>query len=167
MLANVRGCRGVCGPSLLTAAAVVALMVAWTGCTRIEQSIGGKGGSATTEVTAEQLAECAQRMQVVFPGGTQAVGLRRDSDPVQAIYLKVRMSADDWRAFLRSTPLSEYELTEEQRIVFLPDKDWWDPSKPALLPTAQMRLADGTVLNIGKAEGASGEVVVYLLWYES
>lgn len=113
------------------------------------------------------LSEWEPLMQVRFPPGSVALGLQQMGGGERLVRLKVSMPAEQWPAFLTSAPIDATALSDRRRILLGPDEDWWDPSKPASLPTAQARLENGSVLNVGSHEDPSGTVIVYLLWHET
>lgn len=113
------------------------------------------------------LSEWETTMHVKFPPGTEALGLMKLEERDSLVRLKVKMPAAAWPEFLGNAPIDEQDLTDKRRFFLGPDEEWWDPSKPASLPTAQARLANGSVVNIGVDQSGGETVIVYLLWHET
>lgn len=130
----------------------------------VSMSCGGAEQVAKNDIV---LSDWETVMHVKFPPGTEALGLMKVEERDDLVRLKVRMPAAAWPEFLKSAPIDEQDLTEKRRFFLGPDEEWWDPSKPASLPTAQARLENGSVLNIGVDRGDSQFATVYLLWHET
>lgn len=127
-------------------------------------SCGGAEQVAKNDIV---LSDWETVMHVKFPPGTEALGLMKLEERDSLVRLKVKMPAAAWPEFLGNAPIDEQDLTDKRRFFLGPDEEWWDPSKPASLPTAQARLANGSVVNIGVDQSGGETVIVYLLWHET
>ncbi len=113
------------------------------------------------------LSDWEKTMHVKFPAGTEALGLMQLDERDRMVRLKVKMPAAAWPEFLANAPIDERDLTDKRRFFLGPDKDWWDPSKPPSVPTAQARLENGSILNIGVDQSNGKDAIVYLFWHET
>lgn len=66
-----------------------------------------------------------------------------------------------------SPSLAQVDFTEDKRYLLGPDEGWWDPERPASLPTAQAALPNGEYLNVGADRGDQARIVVYLMWHQT
>lgn len=133
------------------------VLLAWMSC----------GGAEQVAKDKISLSEWETGMHVKFPPGTEVLGLMKMEERDRMVRLKVRMPSAEWSAFLQNAPIDEQDLTDKRRFFLGPDEEWWDPSKPPSLPTAQGRLANGSVVNIGVDQSDSAYTTVYLLWHET
>lgn len=133
------------------------VFLAWMSC----------GGAEQVAKDKISLPEWEAVMHVKFPPGTEALGLMKMEERDKLVRLKVRMPAAAWPEFLKNSPIDERDLTDKRRFFLGPDEEWWDPSKPASLPTAQGRLENGSVVNIGVDQSDNSYATVYLLWHET
>lgn len=113
-----------------------------------------------------RLSDWEVRMKVRFPENTEALGLREEPGRDDMVYLKVRMPKQAWAGFLEKSSVHPDDLDNAKRFFLGQDRDWWDPGKPAELPTAQASLPDGSVLNLGVDLSGATEATVYLRWHE-
>jgi hypothetical protein len=113
----------------------------------------------------KQLSAVGSKMNLTFPADTRLLGVNESHGIDDAVFLKVEISAAAWPKFLASSPFREGDFAEDKRYLLEPDQDWWDPSAPQKLPTAQTYLPGAKVLNMGVDKSNSQEVVVYLFWH--
>lgn len=125
------------------------------------------GGTRPMEKENISLTEWEKTMHVTFPSGTEALGLMKVEERDRLVRLKVSIPANSWPEFLKNSPIEEEDLTDKRRFFLGPDKEWWNPSKPDSLPTAQGRLENGSVLNVGVDQSNSERFTVYLVWHET
>jgi len=126
----------------------------------------GASDKGTGTVNTINLSDWERKMHVTFPAGTRTLGLRVAPGMDDAAYLKVSMPVQAWGKFLEESPVDSQDLDNAKRFFLGDDNDWWDPGKPAKLPTAQATLPNGSVINLGVDLSGVTEATVYLMWYE-
>lgn len=125
------------------------------------------GGAEQVEKEKIDLREVERVLQVKFPAGSEAVGMMKSEERDRLIRLKVTMPSAALTEFLESGPIARDDFSERRRFFLGPDIDWWDPSKPAALPTGQAKLENGSVVNMGVDRSDASRATVYLLWHET
>lgn len=125
------------------------------------------GGAEQVEKEKIDLREVERVLQVKFPAGSEAVGMMKSEERDRLIRLKVTMPAEALTEFLESAPIARDDFSERRRFFLGPDTGWWDPSKPAALPTGQAKLENGSVVNMGIDRSNASRATVYLLWHET
>jgi hypothetical protein len=138
----------------------------WTVCLAMF-FLAGCGVNEDMKPQNISLAEWETVMEVKFPPESAPLGMQKLDGRDRLVRLKVTMPASQWPAFLESTQIDPEDLTDRARFFLGPDEDFWDPSAPPKLPTAQRRLDNGSVLNLGFHEDSPETVVVYLVWHET
>ena len=138
---------------------ILSLLLALVAC-------DGASDKGTGTMNTINLSEWERKMHVTFPEDTRALGLRVEPGMDDAAYLKVRMPVRAWEKFLEGSPVDPQDLDTAKRFFLGDDDDWWDPGKPAELPTAQANLPDGSVLNLGVDLSGATEATVYLMWHQ-
>ncbi len=134
---------------------------------------------ATDEVTAEQLAQCAELMEVSFPESTQAAGYWALMARKRSINLKVYMDAVDLAGFLESSPFAVAEVrTDRQQVPAEPENAprWWTPEAVTDFQSAVTDFESdggrrGLAFVAGRepdegGDGGDGRIVVYLRWFD-
>ncbi|WP_133513008.1 hypothetical protein [Candidatus Thiosymbion oneisti] len=113
------------------------------------------------------LDELAAKLGLRFPADTELLGVRSEQGMDDALFAKVTFGAQGWAAFVLSASLTEADFTEDKRYLLGPDEDWWDPERPASLPTAQAALPNAEYLNVGVDRGDGARILVYLMWHQT
>ena len=113
------------------------------------------------------LKALSEKVGLVFPAGTELLGVRGESGMDEALFAKVAIGAADWAAFLTRSPFEEADFDEGKRYLLEPDNGWWDPESVPSLPTAQAPLPESRYLNVGVDRRDPARFVVYLMWHET
>ncbi len=136
-------------------------------------SIAGCEGRSNTESVVpmnqnEQLAQLSTKVGLPFPADTKILGIRYDqSGPDGIVFAKLQLEAGQWDAFLATSPFVDEPFEDTKRYVLGPEDGWWDPKTPSLLPTANVNLPGGKVLNLGVDQSDNGVATLYLLYHET
>lgn len=118
------------------------------------------------EMAPSDLHTAETMMHVTFPPSARVVAWHLDASGMdEYLRVKVEMAAEDWPAFLASTPLRDEPLDEGHHGYFGQDDGAWDPHQPAHLQAQQTMLPGGKVLNLGVDLGTPGKAVVYLVYF--
>jgi hypothetical protein len=112
------------------------------------------------------LPDWEQKMHVIFPEKTEALGLKVDPGMDEVAYLKVSIPKHSWKGFIENSLFQLDDMDNAKRFFLGTDNDWWDPSKPLELPAAQAALPDGSIVNIGLDLSKESKAIIYLMWHE-
>ena len=126
----------------------------------------GANDKETRIMSIINLPDWERKMHVIFPDNTEALGLKVEPGIDEATYLKVRIPKYVWESFLEESPVHLEDMDNAKRFFLGTDSDWWDPSKPVELPTAQASLPDGSIINIGVDLSKTSDAIIYLMWHE-
>jgi hypothetical protein len=111
----------------------------------------------------DTLESVAREVALTFPPGTRLLGVHRERGIDDLVAAKVAMPAAQWSTFLAGTPIAPalFEPGEHGRLG--PDQGFWDPHKATNLRTAQARLPNARVLNLGYDDAHPPVVIVYIV----
>jgi hypothetical protein len=123
--------------------------------------------SNSPEVTAARLAAIAQRIGLTFPPSARLLSTSSSRGLDDSISLKVEMSASDYDGFIAASPLAGEAFVAEKRFLLGKNSGDWDPESPGQLPTAQVRLPNANVINLGCDRSRSDVTVAYIFWHET
>ncbi|HMP81372.1 MAG TPA: hypothetical protein PKA41_01545 [Verrucomicrobiota bacterium] len=120
-------------------------------------------------VTAAQLAECSQRMNVRFSTNTVALGFKKETGGMDdAIFLKVRMPVAEVEEFIAASPLANQQFGG---LATLPGANtmpwWWNFTRKGKIRYAQTRLPKGEALHILIDAESDFSAIVYLVWHQT
>jgi len=119
--------------------------------------------AATAGVNALQQIE--QFTRVSFPEGATVVQQARTSDSDAILRAKLLMTPAQWTAFVGALALPADAFEEEKRYLLGINDGWWNPKDPTRLPTAQLALPDGKILNVGIDRTDEQRLQVYFIWH--
>lgn len=127
----------------------------------------GRGDRTGVVMSDERLADLAGKMRLTLPPDIRVLGVRELGGLDDAVFLKIEFVKEQWDPFLAASPMRDEEFSEERRYLLGPDEGWWDPGRPQALPTAQVYLPRGEVLNMGVDRSDPAKIVVYLMWHQT
>lgn len=139
-------------------ATIVALVSLVCACERRP----GQRGSGPNAMTVNSLGA---KLNLSFPEDARLLGVREMSGFDDALFAKVEFTSDRYDSFLASSPFGAADFAEERRYLLGESDTFWDPKSPSQLPTAQTRLPNGRVLNMGIDRSEPNKVVIYLMWH--
>ena len=128
-------------------------------------SMENKAMSEPSCASQEALTRAASKVGLVFPKGAHLMGTRGESGIDELVQIKVETDRAGFEDFIRANRIDRSGFEEVQRVLLLPDADWWDPSKAPSLPTIQIRREGGPTLNIGYAFTSAGPIDLYIMWF--
>ena len=128
-------------------------------------SVEEKVEPLTPEQSKEALAQISSKVGLVFPENAQLIGTSQDSGIDTLVRLKIATNEAGLDEFIRANAIDRAGFEEAQRVLLLPDANWWDPSRASSLPTIQIRREGGATLNIGYAAAPAGRVELYVAWF--
>lgn len=105
----------------------------------------------------------AHEVALSFPPGSRLLGVERERGIDDLIAAKVEIPAAAWPTFLASTPIDSTRFEPGEHGHLGPDHGFWDPHKAANLRTAQARLPDARVLNLGYDDSHPPVMIVYIV----
>ena len=100
-----------------------------------------------------------------LPGEARVVAMAEDGAIDSVLAAKLVMPPEAAERLLARVGLTETGLTDRQRYLLGSDRGGYDPDSVPVLPTGQVRLAPGRVLNLGLDRRDPERWVVYLLWH--
>ena len=110
------------------------------------------------------LQDLEQAIGITFPEGTRLVRYERVTGSDALVRAKLVFTPSQWAEFIRGRfDASTFE--EEQRYLLGTNVDWWNPRDPKHLPTAQIRLPEAKVLDVGVDRSNPKEFLVFLVWH--
>lgn len=121
------------------------------------------------EFDATKLADVGKLMQVVFPAGTEPVGMYMIRGPRVPSHLRVKIPSAEFDAFLESLPMSPNAMTPHDCTITRDEKapDWWQPGAIAKPLCGRARLRDDNdpgILDIMLESAEVDPIDVYLKW---
>ena len=126
----------------------------------------GANDKETRIINTINLSDWEHKMHVIFPDNTEALGLKVNPGMDEVAYLKVSIPKHSWKGFIEGSLFHLEDMDNAKRFFLGTDSDWWDPSKPVELPTAQASLPDGTIVNVGVDLSKTSDAIIYLMWHE-
>ena len=122
-------------------------------------------GSAASQ---QRLAQMGSRVGLTFPPSARLLTTSSsDRGLDDAVHAKVEMTAVDYAEFIAASPLAAEPFVAEKRFMLGKNRGDWDPETPPALPTAQVRLPNASVINLGVDRSGGASVVVYVFWHET
>lgn len=85
----------------------------------------------------------------------------RGIDPL--VLCKLRVARDQWETCRAQWPVDDEAFSNDNRYLLFENEGDWDPQDPATLPTAQLQLDGGFVVNLGVDQSAPDVTVLYLV----
>ena len=113
------------------------------------------------------LQQLSAKLGFAIPSGAEILGISDERGLDDATFAKLRLGSEDWSRFLAAAELSDGDFSEDRRYLLGPDTQWWDPSRPPSLRTAQKQLPNGEFLNVGVDPSGADGVRVYLMWHQT
>lgn len=135
------------------------LLIALLGCSRTSTPV-------IKTPTAAQVAEFTNNARITFPSSALPIGWREERGMDDALWLQVRMPAQDLPGFLDGSPFRSTNLTtNDQYGVF----DFGDflRTPPMRYRSGEQVLPNARVLKMLIDESDTTNVVVYLMWHET
>jgi hypothetical protein len=142
-----------------TSVALSLLLAALTGCSR-------NSAPVITIPTAAQISEFTRHASITLPASAQAIGWREERGTDDALWLQVRMPAQDWQRFLDSSPFRNATLATNDQYRVSEFKEFF-AAPPARYRAGQQQLPNARVLNMVVDESDTTNVLVYLIWHET
>lgn len=146
---------------------LITLLTIWVAACGNETSSTKNNANNEVVVTQETLKKLEHEWKIQFPSSTQILGFSHEPAMDSMARLQFSVSRADVAKFVASSPLAEEEFEDDNRYLLGPDVEWWAPSKPAKLPTAQAYINGSEVLNVGMDQVDSEHTVIYILWHET
>lgn len=141
--------------SLVLALLIGFLIAAATGC---------KQSKKEESSMAQDIETISRELGLKLPSTARVIGVHRERGMDDAVLVKLEVSVADWQTLRAAEPLKGADFAPANRGYLPADDGWWDPSKSANLPAAQIEMPRGRVLNIGADEDAKpGAVVVFAM----
>ena len=116
--------------------------------------------------STSQLSEFIRKASISLPVSAQPIGWREEHGMDEALWLQVRMPAQDFQSFLDNSPFHESTLTTNDPYQIIQFREFL-PKPPAHYRAGQQSLPNGQVLNMVVDESDTENVVVYLMWHET
>lgn len=135
------------------------LMFAIVACDKVDDK-------ETKIMNTINLSNWENKMHITFPENTITLGLIENLGMDEIVYLKVSIPKYSWKDFIGSSLLHLEDMDNEKRFFLGTDNEWWNPSEPVDLPTAQASLPDGSIVNIGVDLSKASDAIIYLMWHE-
>jgi hypothetical protein len=123
------------------------------------------GHSATAD--ADRLRAIGSKIGLTFPASARLLDTNSERGLDDSVRVEVEMSAADYDAFIAASPLAGESFMAEKRFLLGKNAGDWDPESPASLATAQVRLPNASVINLGADRSRAGVVVAYIFWHET
>jgi hypothetical protein len=121
------------------------------------------------EATMTENRSALERIRAVtgldLPPETGVVGVEEGGAIDSHLSAKLALAPSALEQFLASLGLAPDAFAEGRRYFLGTNQEWWDPQAPPALPTAQIELSPGRILNIGIDRSDPQRSVVYLFWH--
>lgn len=126
-------------------------------------------GAEKAEATMAEHDAALEKIRTVtglsLPEETEVLGIEEGGAIDSHLAAKLALAPPALEQWLASLPLVPDAFEDARRYFLGTNQGWWDPETPAALPTAQMELAPGRILNIGIDRADPERAVVYLFWH--
>jgi len=117
-------------------------------------------------VTPEQMALCAEKMNITFPPSTEPLYFFQETGVHNTIWLKARIDTKEIQALIRQSPFAGQPLRNNRQAVSSPPGlDWWQPDRAKSYLSGETGLPDGSTMRILIDRSDPAKAVVYLQWY--
>jgi hypothetical protein len=128
--------------------------------------LGCTGSPRVTKPTAAQIAEFTANARITLPPSAEAIGWREERGMDDALWLQVKMPAEELSAFLERSPFESAKWHSGDKYSLSQFDQFWT-TPPVRYRSAHESLPNARVLNILIDESDDEEVVVYLMWHET
>lgn len=126
-------------------------------------------GAEKAEATMTERDAALEKIRTVtglaLPEDTEVLGVEEGGAIDSHLSAKLALAPPALEQWLASLALAPDAFEDASRYFLGTNQGWWDPETPAALPTAQIELAPGRILNIGIDRSDSQRSVVYLFWH--
>lgn len=116
--------------------------------------------------TALQRAEFSRNTGLTLPASATAMGWHEERGLDDALWLQVKMPANDLPKFLESPPLRGIELSPNSPY-FVSGFQMFVATPPTHYRAGQQPLPNAKYLTVLIDESATSEVIIYLMWNET
>ena len=142
-----------------SAAARLVVAIVLLGCSTVNSS-------SDKPPTAEQRLQFEREASVTFPASAELIAWREERGIDGAVWLKFKIPAADFQAFIDKSPLQKTPLAASDKYQEHQFRDLL-PVTPTRYRAGQQALPSGRVLNILADESDPKTVVVYLMLHET
>lgn len=151
------------GTKLILCAAII--MVPLIAAAPFLAEFGAEEAEATMAGNDAALEKVRTVTGLDLPEGTELLGIDDDGAIDSHLSAKLAFAPAALDQLLASLGLAPDAFADTSRYFLGTNQGWWDPETPPALPTAQIELAPGRILNIGIDRRDPQRPIVYLFWH--
>lgn len=113
--------------------------------------------------SASEWAALGRELGLKFPPSSRLLKLERQNGMDDMVRLQVALPTRDLPAFITGSAIRTEQLREGAASCFMPDDEFWDPSRALNMRSFQAALPDARYWCLGIDDGRPGTAYLYIM----